>query len=77
MVRVRALPAFCGARDPSNNRPVGIFRGEAGFFLWTESKTPEEWNMEHNISQEEVRDMMSASIVGWRGSKEKTNVRKV
>jgi hypothetical protein len=77
MMRTRALSAFCGARDPSNNRPVGIFRGEAGFFLWTESKTPEEWNMEHDISQDQVRDMMLASIVDWHGSKEKANMRRM
>jgi len=64
--RFDRLPMLCGARDPSNNQPVSIWRGETGYFLWTESKTPEEWNQEHGISPAQVRAMMEGSTLGWR-----------
>ena len=66
--RFDRLPVLCGARDPSNNRPVAIWRGEMGYFLWTESKSPEEWNNEHNISPEQLEAMMAGSVLGWHGN---------
>ena len=64
--RFDGLPVLCGARDPSNNRPVAIWRGEMGYFLWTEGKTPEEWNNDHNISpdQVEANDKRAVCLVG-------------
>jgi hypothetical protein len=62
------LPVMCGSRDPSNSHPVAIRRGEMGYFLWTESKMPEEWNQDHGISPEQVTAMVRGSVLGWRSS---------
>ena len=59
------LPPMCGARDPSNNHPVAIIRGEPGYFIWTECMEPEEWNEAHHISPEQVKAMLMGSVFGW------------
>ena len=59
------LPEMCGARDPSNNRPVALLRGELGYFLWVESLPPEEWNKANDISPDQVKVMMECSMFGW------------
>ena len=59
------LPQMCGARDPSNNRPIAVLRGEPGYFLWVESMPPEEWNKANDISPDQVKAMMGGSIFGW------------
>ena len=63
--RFDKLPLLCGARDPSSNRPVAIWRGEVGYFLWTHSMAPEEWNKAHQISPAQVRAMIEGSVFGW------------
>jgi hypothetical protein len=73
--RFDSLPVLCGARDPSNNRPVAILRGEMGYFLWTEGKTPEEWNNDHNISPDQVEAMIAGSVLGWHGNQSEPKVR--
>jgi len=66
--RFHRLPILCGARDPSNNQPIAIWRGEKGYFLWTESKSPEECNKDHQISTNQVEAMLEGSVMGWRGN---------
>jgi hypothetical protein len=66
--RFNTLPVLCGARDPSNNQPIAIWRGERGYFLWTESKSPEEWNEDHDITRKQVAAMLEGSVLGWRCS---------
>ena len=63
--RFDRLPLLCGARDPSSNRPVAIWRGEVGYFLWTLCMAPEDWNKTHQISAAQVRAMIEGSVFGW------------
>jgi hypothetical protein len=73
--RFDKLPVLCGARDPSNNRPVAILRGEMGYFLWAEGTTPEEWNNDRNISPDQVKAMIAGSVLGWHGNQTESTVR--
>jgi hypothetical protein len=63
--RLDDLPEKCGTRDPSNDRPIALLRGEPGYFLWVESLPPEDWNKANDISPDQVRVMIECSIFGW------------
>jgi hypothetical protein len=70
------LPLLCGARDPANNQPVAIWRGQMGYFLWSESEAPEEWNKAHQISPAQVRAMIEGSVLGWQINQAKSQAPK-
>jgi hypothetical protein len=41
-----------------------------GYFLWTEGKTPEEWNNDHNISPDQVEAVIAGSAwLAWQSKR--------
>ena len=72
--RFDELPQMCGARDPSNNLPVALVRGEPGYFIWMECIDPEEWNEAHHISPKQVKAMMMGSVFGWPTDQARTDI---
>lgn len=63
----RQLPEICAALHPTDNSPILIRRGEAGYHPWP-GKTEEDvtrFNERHGISDDVIEAMLIGSIAGW------------
>lgn len=63
-----ALPHVCGARLPSDNSPILLRRGMAGFYVWPSTwqhMTPEKFNLDNGITDAQREAMVTGSMFGW------------
>jgi hypothetical protein len=60
------LPEVCAARNPHDNSPVLLKRGESGFWPMTATNvTPEECNKAWGVTKAQVEAMLAGSLFGW------------
>lgn len=59
------LPELCAARLPTDNSPILIRRGSAGYWPFRPDLDVEAFNAHHGISTAQVEAMLCGSMFGW------------
>ncbi len=59
------LPVACAARNPTNNKPIIIKRGERGYFPAAEDLNIQMFNRRLNVTAAQVEAMLVGSMFGF------------